>query len=161
MGVSSSSKAKPTQFPCEHPMVCRAKAWTLPREEDSWHPTNSLRDIRVISHLGHMTHHLGRGCQLCQDANTAATPLEWHLCPQRGSADALTEFHFKALLNSDEKDWDQVQTTCGFQFRFFHPETLYTLKSHSGWVWREQNFSSAFRTYRAAYLSHIYIIFPD
>lgn len=132
MGVSSSSKAKPTQFACEHPMVCRAKAWTLPREEDSRHSTNSLRDIRVISHLG-------RGCQLCQDANTAATPLEWHLYPQRGSADALTEFQFKALLNSDEKDWVQVQSTCGFQFRPFHPEMLYTLKSHSGWVWREQN----------------------
>lgn len=113
MGVSSSSKAKPTQFPCEHPMVCRAKAWALPREKIPGTPLSK-------GHQGHQGHQppgpsdLGRGCQLCQDANTAATPLEWHLYPQRGSADALTEFHLKALLNSDEKDWVQVQTTCGF-----------------------------------------------
>lgn len=122
---------------------------------------HSVRGIRGISHLGHLTHHLGRGCQLCQDANAAATPLEWHLYPQRGSADALTKFHLKALLNLDEKDWVQVQTTCGFQFRPFHPEMLYTLKSHLRWVWREQKFSSVFQTNRAAYLSrnkinHIY-----
>lgn len=30
---------------------------------------------------------------------------------------------------------------------------LYTLKSHSGWIWREQKFSSVFQTNRAAYLS--------
>lgn len=50
--------------------LCRSRG--LARREDSWHPSHLLLvDDGIVSHLGYLTHQLGRGA-LCQEAEPAA-----------------------------------------------------------------------------------------